>query len=120
MALRSALRDLATQFANDVLDAIKGASLEEILGDAGGNGRRAAVGPTPDVGRSSTRVARGGRLRRRSSEDITKALDNVVTLVKKSKDGLRAEQIREQLGMQSKEMPRILKEGLAKRRLKSK
>ena len=40
--------------------------------------------------------------------------------MKKSKNGLRAEQIREQLRMQSKEMPRILKEGLSKKKLKSK
>ncbi len=44
----------------------------------------------------------------------------MIALVKKHKDGLRAEQIREQLKMQSKEMPRVLKEGLAKRKLKAK
>lgn len=61
-----------------------------------------------------------GRLPRRSLEDITKALEQVVALVKKSKTGLRAEQIRQQLDMQAKEMPRVLKEGLAKKALKSK
>ena len=34
--------------------------------------------------------------------------------------GLRAEQIRAALKMQSKEMPRVLQEGLAKEKLKSK
>jgi hypothetical protein len=38
--------------------------------------------------------------------------------VKKHKAGLRAEQIRAQLGMQAKEMPRVLAEGLSKRKLK--
>jgi hypothetical protein len=33
---------------------------------------------------------------------------------------LRAEQIRAKLGLQSKEMPRILKGGLAKKKLKTK
>jgi len=41
----------------------------------------------------------------------------VVALVKTKKDGLRAEQIRAALKMQSKEMPRVLHEGLAKKRL---
>jgi len=59
-------------------------------------------------------------LRRRSLEDIAKALDKVVALVKTSKGGLRAEQIRAKLGMQRNEMPRVLKEGLAKAKLKSK
>jgi hypothetical protein len=44
----------------------------------------------------------------------------VVALVKKNKNGLRAEAIRTSLGMASKEMPRVLKEGLAKKKLKAK
>jgi hypothetical protein len=59
-------------------------------------------------------------LPRRSSEDIEQILDQVVSLVKSHKEGLRAEQIRSELGMQAKEMPRVLKEGLVKRKLRSK
>lgn len=44
----------------------------------------------------------------------------MVGLVKKHGDGLRAEQIRAELGMQAKELPRVLKEGLASRKLRSK
>ena len=40
--------------------------------------------------------------------------------MKSKKGGLRAEQIRKALRMQPKEMPRVLKEGLTKRVLKSK
>jgi hypothetical protein len=47
-------------------------------------------------------------------------LDNVLSLVRKNKEGLRAEQIRAELGLQSKELPRILKEGLTKKKLKAK
>ena len=47
-------------------------------------------------------------------------LDGVVALVKKHKEGLRAEQIRSELALVAKEMPRVLKEGLSSRRLKSK
>ncbi len=39
--------------------------------------------------------------------------------MKGKKDGLRAEQIRVALKMQSKEMPRVLQQGLAKKKLKS-
>jgi hypothetical protein len=67
-----------------------------------------------------SRGRKSGRLPRRSAEGIAKALDQVIALVKKHKDGLRAEQIREQLKMQSKEMPRVLKEGVSKKKLKSK
>jgi hypothetical protein len=60
------------------------------------------------------------RLPRRSPEDIAAAVGQVVALVKKHKEGLRAEQIRSELALQAKEMPRILKEGLEKRSLRSK
>ena len=40
--------------------------------------------------------------------------------MKGKKDGLRAEQIRAALKMQNKEMRRVLQEGLAKKKLKSK
>jgi Fic family protein len=40
--------------------------------------------------------------------------------MKKHKDGMRAEQIREKLGLQAKEMPRVLKEGLATKLLSKK
>ena len=40
--------------------------------------------------------------------------------MKTHKNGLRAEEIRTKLGMLSKEMPRILKEGVAKKKLTSK
>jgi hypothetical protein len=47
-------------------------------------------------------------------------VDGIVALLKKHKGGLRAEQLRKELGMLPKEMPRILKEGLAAKRLKAK
>jgi hypothetical protein len=121
-SLRSALNDLASNFAASVLNAIQGASLEDLLGEAVG-ARRGPGRPrrTPSMGGGKpTRAPRTGRLKRRSPEDIALALDQVVALVKKHKGGLRAEQIRAQLGMQAKEMPRVLKEGLSTKKLKSK
>src|ERR1700689_4358468 len=122
--LRNALRDLADSFASAVLQAIRGASLEELLGEAGGGARRgpgrppkSTAGPTA---LATPRARESGRLARRSPEQIAKALDQVVALVKTKKDGLRAEQIRAALKMQSKEMPRVLQEGLAKKKLKAK
>jgi hypothetical protein len=61
-----------------------------------------------------------GRLPRRSADDIAAELAKIVALVQKHRDGLRAEQIRAELGLQAKELPRVLKEGLASRALRSK
>jgi len=75
------------------------------------------------AGRSAAALPKkteSGRLRRRSPAEIAKALAAVVELVRKNPKGLRAEQIRAQLKMEAKEMPRILKEGLTKKALRSK
>ena len=114
--LHSRLSALADNFANAVLDAIRAAPLEDLLG-APTRGRP----PSASVSRGAPRRARSaGRLKRRSSDDIAKALEHIHGLLKRHRDGLRAEQIRDALHMQSKEMPRVLAEGLSKRKLKKK
>jgi hypothetical protein len=121
MRLRSNLNALASSFANDVLDAIRGASLQELLAESGGGSRRGPGRPPRSKATPTTpRASKSGRLARRSPEDIAKALERVIALVKATKTGLRAEQIRAALKMQAKEMPRVLQEGLAKKKLKSK
>jgi len=123
MSLRSQLNELAAQFADAVVNAIRGSSLEELLAQAGGSGapRRGPGRPrSAAASESKSRVRSPGRLPRRSAEEIAAELDRVVAVVKKSKAGLRAEEIRAALKMQPKEMPRILKEGLSAKVLKSK
>ena len=128
--LQSQLHELAHLFADEVLGAIRNASLEE-LASAGGsvvaNGRAARVGKAvatvaaiPTGSRAAKAVRSSGRLPRRSAEDIAKTLDTIVLLVKTQKNGLRAEEIRSKLGMQAKEMPRILKQGVSTKKLTSK
>lgn len=128
--LRNRLNDLATAFASGVLEAIRGISLDELLSETSKGGGR----PTSLVREASTRLAaralpaaapsgaprslgRGGRLARRSADDIGRVIEAIVTLLKQSPRGLRAEQIRTRLGLQAKEMPRPLKEALASGRL---
>ena len=123
MSLRSQLNELAANFADAIVNAIRGSSLEELLAQTGGGGavRR---GPGRPRGPATTaevkpRGRRSARLARRSAEEIAAELEQIVGLVKKSKAGLRAEEIRAALKLQPKEMPRILKEGLATKVLKS-
>jgi len=122
--LRSALNDLAHNFASSVLDAIRSASLADLHAEGSGgvgNGRRArGGGGQPDPLRTpSARKTKGGRLARRSPADIARALDAVVSLVRKSKTGMRSEEIRKALKLDVREVPRVLKEGLSKKKLKS-
>ena len=124
--LKSRLESLAASFASEVVRAIQGASLEELLSEVGGAkrgpGRPPSVatdgGASKAAARSTGRKA--GRLPRRSADDIKATLDKVHGLLKASKGGLRAEQIRAALKLDVREMPRVLKEGLATKKLTSK
>jgi hypothetical protein len=128
-SLRSQFDDLAHAFAAQVLGVIRGASLEDLASAGGsdvGSGRAArsprvtatATAMPAPTGPKATRS--NGRLRRRSAEEIAKTLDMIVLLVKTQRNGLRAEEIRSKLGMEAKEMPRILKQGVSTKKLTSK
>jgi hypothetical protein len=126
--LRQTLNDLAASFASNVLEAIRGASLEDLVPSAGGRtGRASALGAAMGalsssgadgarsdgaMGAPRARRGRGGRLARRSSGDIAQVIDGIVGLLRQNPRGLRAEQIRQKLGMEAKELPRPLKEAL--------
>jgi hypothetical protein len=132
--LRSSLNDLAASFTTAVLAAIRSTNLDDLLAETRGGRPARAAGPVRRgasngagvkvaaraSGRGAASAARAGRLRRRSAEEIAGVLDGIVALLKKNRAGLRAEQIRSELGLQAKEMPRVLKEGLSTQKLKSK
>ncbi len=109
--LRNRLNELAKSFSVGVLDAIRGASLQEVLAESGG--RATALAPARGAVASATPARRRpGRLPRRSAGDISKAVEAIVTLLASHPKGLRAEEIRQKLGVQAKELPRPLKEGV--------
>ncbi len=124
--LRAQIEHLASQFVTGVLAAMRKAPLEEILDQSGA--RRSPVrASTASASEAPARAPRGrgkrgkgGRLARRSPDQLGKVLDQIVGLLQKSPAGLRAEQIRDQLGLLSKELPRPLADGLSSGRLKKK
>jgi hypothetical protein len=117
--IRKPRGSLAQDFASSILAAIRSASVEDLLeGRRGGGRAAAAVAAPPKFGAPPKKVAKG-RLPRRSAEDIAKTLDRVVGVVKKSKSGMRAEDIRKALSLDVREMPRVLKEGLEKKKLRA-
>ncbi|HTB77372.1 MAG TPA: hypothetical protein VK762_29205 [Polyangiaceae bacterium] len=127
--LQSQLNTLATNFANQVMATLQGASLHDLASSGGGgnvgNGRPVQVvaGGDREAPPLSTRAAakgKNGRLARRSADEIAAMLNKIVLLVKTQKNGLRAEEIRSKLGLLPKEMPRILKEGISTKKLTSK
>lgn len=129
--LRHQLDELASTFANGVLQAIRGASIEELVAESRGGGAAVKRGPGRPAAAVATSAAapaaapaaarggrrRGGRLARRSADDIASVIDRIVDAVKQSTRGLRAEEIRSRLDLLPKEMPRPLKEALESGRL---
>lgn len=119
--LHSRISGLVSSFVDSVLDAVKSSSLQEILDGSGvahrAGPRAAKAGFAPRAARVP--MAKSGRLPRRSAEDIAKTLEVVVSLLGSRKNGLRAEQIRTELNMQAKELPRILKEGLGRKKIRA-
>jgi hypothetical protein len=122
-SLRGRLDDLATAFVTDLLDVVRRASIEEILGAASNESRRGApsraatVASRRPVPSAAPPRRRPGRLPRRSAEDIGKIVQRIVELVKAHPGGLRAEQIREELALDAKELPRPLSEAIDSGRL---
>jgi len=122
--LRSTIEALASQFASNLLGALRGASIDEIYSVASGGGsvggaRRGrpprSAGAVPAA--PAVRRGKGGRLGRRSAGDIAGMVDSIVDLLQKNTSGLRAEQIRDALGCQAKELPRPLADALASGRV---
>jgi len=58
------------------------------------------------------------RRARRSGAEIAETVDSVVRVLRGRPEGLRAEQIRAELGLPAKALPRAIAEGLATRRLR--
>jgi hypothetical protein len=60
---------------------------------------------------------KGGRLGRRSAKDLARVVDQIADLLSKNPKGLRAEQIRKELGLSAKEVPRPIAKALASKRI---
>jgi hypothetical protein len=131
--LRSQLQDLAASFAEQVLSVIRSGSIQDLHLDGGSaSSGRSSRADSPRAfassgaahramtERSTAALKANARLPRRSADEIAALLNKVVLLVKTHKGGMRAEDIRSRLGMQAKEMPRILKEGVSKKKLSAK
>jgi len=132
-ALRDTISDLAEAFAASVLNAIRQMSLDEILAEAQRTGGTYAQrGPSKLIGApapAATATASsapgkgrrkgGGRLARRSQDQIDAVADSIVALLEKHPKGLRSEQIREMLKLDKKEIPRPIQEALSSNRITS-
>jgi hypothetical protein len=116
--LKSTIESLAADFAMSIIAALRSASIDELTNELGtSRGARATTRSAPAAEAGARKRGRGGRLGRRSTADIGRMVENIVGLLQKSPDGLRAEQIREALDVQAKELPRPLGDALSEGRI---
>lgn len=111
-ALRRAIAALAEEFASQVLAALRGASIGDVASLSGGGAARGPGRPPKTSG-----AGRRGR-RRRTSADLEALGNRIVDLVKRNPKGLRAEAIRDALGVARKELPRAIAQLMANGALK--
>jgi uncharacterized membrane protein len=127
-SLKSTIEALSAEFAQNLIAAIKSASLQEILNETVGASSSAPARrgrPPASASKSASlpaaaparaaRKGKGGRLARRSPEDLAKAKSEIISLLAKHPKGLRSEQIREKLGLSKQEVPRPLADALAEK-----
>lgn len=120
-ALRRAIAALAESFAHQVVAAIRTASFGEIAGLSGGAPARRGPGRPPKSEASSpapARGRRGGGRRRRTNADLEALGSRIIETVKSSASGMRAEAIRDALGVARKELPRAIAQLLSTGALK--
>ena len=124
--LSEKINQLAATFADAVSEVVEAEMRDRMtnalsaLGATGGSGdtevRRGRPAKAPKTGKKAKSE---GRLPRRSLEEIQAVVADVVKLVSKHPDGLRSETIRTELDLDVREVPRVLKEGIAMGVLKS-
>lgn len=118
--LQSRIQALSAAFADSIIAALRETSISELTSAAGvgGGGRGKHVHsisenieetPTP----RAAKAKKTGRLARRSEEDIAKVVEEILVVVKKHPEGIRAEELRVELGLDKKEMPKPMLVALA-------
>ncbi len=128
MTLHATINSLAAEFAHELLRALRGASLDEIIAETAG-GHKAARGPgRPARGHGTARAhaaaapraSRGGKRVRRSANDLAQVVEKIISLVKSHKKGINAEAIRASLKLPRKQLPRPIAMALASKKIKKK
>lgn len=109
-AFNKNLEAIAAKFAQDIIHVLRGASIDELVGVSSGGARQ--VRTNASTGSTSSSSTKSDRLGRRSAGDIQHTLNQIVALLGSHPKGLRAEQIRTSLGLDVREIPRPIAEGL--------
>jgi hypothetical protein len=104
--VRHEIQKLAAEFAENVVGKLRHVLNNEFLGGSAGGSKPHLNGASQESPRAG-RPRNSGRLHR-TAEDIQALSDKIVELLKQSKDGMRAEAIREALSIERREWQKPL------------
>lgn len=115
--IRVAAEEFADAVASSVLGILRGCTIEDLIGLAGGDAERAprasGNGYRPRItARAASKKGKHPARARRTMEDIEALAERIAVAVGRTQSGATAEQIRETLGIERKELPRALREAI--------
>jgi hypothetical protein len=108
---------LADGFSGQLMEIILSSPIDEIAGLSRNGGSQTSSEKSKPEPKAGKKAGKKGRLPRRSEEDIAKGVERIVKLVNSKPNGLRAEQIKEALGLDVRELPRLLADALASKQV---
>ena len=112
-SLHSRIQELALEFGESILAVIRNASIEELTGGAGPAPRAPrAAAASSDGPKPAKKTGKGGRLARQSDEDIAAVVESIVECIGNHPEGIRAEELRAELGIEKKELPKPMASAL--------
>jgi len=110
MDIREQIALMTSEYVDALLSMIRAQSLEALsFSQESAPAKAAAV----KASASPKKAATSERLKRRSPEDIQKDVGRICTFLRAHRHGARSEEIRKALNLEPREMPRLLREGLA-------
>ena len=109
-SLQTQIDSLTATFVNALIGALRGMAIGD-LGALSADSPAPTRSPRP-ASPASRKSSAGGRLARRSPEEITKQISRIVTLLATAPGGLRAEEIKSALRIDDREWNRPIAEAL--------
>ena len=124
-SLQFTISDLATQFAEQLLNQIRGLSLQEILalsnGSASAPAKRGPGRPPKKLAANGSKAAASKpRASSNGGAGGVASVEQVVAVLKKYPGGLRSEHLRSELGLQRVETQRVVAAALSAKKISKK
>lgn len=116
--LREAIAEIVAEVGQSVADRVAALIADQPLSELTGlGGTVATAARAPRQVRGARKVSAGGRMAKRSAEDIEAVIELVASALKGEKEGLSSEQLQDKLSLSKKEIQRPIILALEQKRI---